>query len=107
MFDALLHRRERHEAEERYREGQAWLQPASTVEEAEQARSAAAERAGEYLTDERRAEIDEEVDRRLSIESAKLYGDELATLPFDAILDGSWRSRVEEFAADVMPELVV
>lgn len=98
MFDALLHRGDRREAERRYREGLQWLQPASTAEEAESAREAAAERAGEYLTDTARAEIDEEVDRRLSIESARLYGDELVTLELDAVLDGSWRNRVEELA---------
>lgn len=99
MFDALLHRADRRAAEQRYREGLAWLQPATSAEEAEAARAAAAERAGEYLTDRQRREIDEEVDRRLSIEAAKLYGDELAALPLDAVVDGSWRVRIEDLAA--------
>lgn len=99
MFDALLHRADRRAAERRYREGLDWLQPATSAEEADAAREAAAERAGEYLTDERRREIDEEVDRRLSIESAKLYGDELIKLPLDAVVDGTWRTRIEELAA--------
>lgn len=98
MFDALLHRGDRRRAERRYREGLSWLQPATTRQEAESARAAAAERAGQHLTDRARAEIDEEVDQRLSIESAKLYGDELARMGLDAVLDGSWRDRVEELA---------
>jgi len=98
VFDALLHRADRRAAEERYREGLSWLRPASSAEEADAAREAAAERAGKYLTDRRRQEIDGEVDRRISIESAKLYGDALAELPLDAIVDGSWRTRIEEQA---------
>lgn len=98
MFDGLLHRADRRAAEQRYRDGLTWLQPATSAEEADAAREAAAERAGEYLTDRRRQEIDEEVDRRLSIESAKLYGDELAALPLEDIVDGSWRYRIEELA---------
>lgn len=98
VFDALLHRADRRAAEQRYRDGLAWLTPASGAAEAEAARVAAAERAGGYLTDRRRWEIDEEVDRRLSIESAKLYGDELAELPLDAVVDGAWRHRIEQLA---------
>lgn len=98
MFDALLHRADRRAAEQRYREGLAWLRPETSAEEAAAAREAAAERAGKHLVDRRRREIDEEVDRRVSIESAKLYGDALAELPLDAIVDGTWCARIEEQA---------
>ena len=98
MFDALLHRSDRRTAERRYREGLEWLQPASTAEEAAAAREAAAERAGRHLTDRARAEIDAEVDTRLSIESARLYGDGLAELDLDEVVDGSWRVRMERLA---------
>jgi len=98
VFDALLHRAGRRAAAERYREGLAWLRPASTAEELDAARDAAAERAGKHLTDRDYQEIDEATERRLSIESAKLYGDALAQLPLAAIIDGSWRRRIEEMA---------
>lgn len=98
MFDALLHRGERRKAARRYREGLEWLTPESTVDEYEAAREAAAERAGEHLTTRRRKEIEEEVERNLSIESAKLYGEELVDLPLADVVDGSWRVRTDELA---------
>lgn len=98
MFEALLHRGERRRAERRYREGLAWLQPASSAAEAASAREAAAERAGPHLTERARAEVDEEVDVRVSVEAAKLYGDELAKLSLGAVIDGTWRRHVADIA---------
>lgn len=98
MFDALLHRGDRRKAARRYREGLEWLQPKSTADEYEAAREAAAERAGEHLTTHRRREIEDDVERRLSIESARLYGEKLVDLPLEQIVDGSWRVTIDDLA---------
>lgn len=96
MFDAVFKRGERKQAGEVYEETLAYLDAHASHEEVELAQRAAAERAGEHLTDRDRDDIDQRLRHRLSLDEAKAYGDVVTTTPLQAIVDGSWRQRFSQ-----------
>lgn len=99
-LDAIFNRGERRRAAELYEETLAYLTADAGRDEVDLARDAAAERAGEHLAERDREEVDRRLWQRLSIDAAQAYGDVVTTTPLDAIVDGSWRQRFEDAAAE-------